>query len=97
MEYPHLAVRVKYKQRFYGSEMARILKGILSELLFGDIGAGIPTYVRSDNSTVVYQVDSANIATDGKRLNGFLESNRDELEQNNWMIIGYVPGVKYFR
>ena len=34
----------------------------------------------------------------GGRLTGFLESNREELEQNNWLIVGYIPGgIKYFR
>ena len=77
---------------FYGFDMARMLKGLLAELLFWDIGAGIPTYVRNDNSTAVYQVDSANAVTNEKRLNSFLESNRGELERDNWLSIGYIPG-----
>ena len=28
----------------------------------------------------------------GGRLNGFLESNREELERDNWLSIGYIPG-----
>ena len=51
----------------------------------------IPTYVRGDKSTVVYQVDSANTETNGGRLNGFLESNRGELDRDNWLLIGYIP------
>ena len=54
---------------FYGSDMARMLKCLLAELLFGNIG-GIPTYARYDNSTVLYQVDSSNTVTGEKRLNG---------------------------
>ena len=34
---------------FYGFDMARMLKGLLAELLFGNIGVAIPTYVRNDN------------------------------------------------
>ena len=61
---------------FYGFDMSRMLKGLLSELLFGNIGAGIPTYARNGNSTLAYQVDSANTVTNGKRLDGFRASNR---------------------
>ena len=49
---------------FYGFDMSRMLKGLLSELMFGNMGAVIPTYVRSDNSNAVYQVDSVNTSTD---------------------------------
>ena len=56
---------------FYGFYMARMLKGLLSELLLGNIGVAIPTYVRKDNPTVLYQVDSVNAVTNEQRLNGF--------------------------
>ena len=72
--------------------MDRMLNGVLSELLFGNVGVEIPTYLRSDNSTVLYQVDSVNIITNGWRLNGFLERNREELEQSNWLGICYIQG-----
>ena len=72
--------------------MARMLKGLLDELLFWNIWVSIPTYVCDDNSTLVYQVDSANTVTNEKRLNGFLGSNREELERNNWLIVGYIHG-----
>ena len=77
---------------FYGSDTVRTLKCLLSELLFGNIGAAIPTYVRNVNSTVAYQVDSSGTVTNGERLNGFIESNREELERNNSHIVGYFPG-----
>ena len=54
----------------------------------------IPTYVRNDNFAAVYQVDSVNTATSGKRLNNFSESNRGELENTEWLSIGYIPGGK---
>ena len=60
----------------------------------------IPTYVGNDNSTVAYQVDSSNTVTKGTRLNGFLESNRGELERErtDWMSGGYIHGgFKYIR
>ena len=56
--------------------MARMLRGLLGELTFGDMGVEIPTYVRNGNSDSLYQVDSVNTATSEKRLNGFLDSNR---------------------
>ena len=77
---------------FYGFDMARMLKGLSADLLFGNIGVAIPTYVRNDNSTAAYHVDSPNTVTDEKRLNGLLESNREELERNNWMSVGYIHG-----
>ena len=73
---------------FYGFDMARMLKCIMAELLLGNIGARIPTFARRDNSTVVYQADSVNTVANGKRLNNFSESNREELEKNNWLVIG---------
>ena len=48
-----LVTRWRYKQAFYGFDMARMLKGQLAELVFGNMGAGIPAYVRSDNSDAV--------------------------------------------
>ena len=50
---------------FYGFDMARMLKGLMAELLFGNIGVGIPTLAINDNSTVVYQVGSVNKVTNG--------------------------------
>ena len=44
--------------------MARMLKGLLAELLFGKMGVVIPTYVRNGNPAVVYHVGSANKVTD---------------------------------
>ena len=43
--------------------MARILGGLLAELTFGYMGAGIPTYVLGDNSDAAYQVGAVNTAT----------------------------------
>ena len=48
---------------FYGCDMARMLKGLLEELIFGNMGSEIPTYVRNDNPDVSYQVDSSNTVT----------------------------------
>ena len=56
--------------------MDRMLKGLFGELMFANIGVGIPAYVRNDNSEAAYQVDAVNTAPNEKRPNGFLESNR---------------------
>ena len=48
---------------FYGFDMARTLKGLMAELIFGNIGVRIPTFARNDNSAVLYQVDSVNTVT----------------------------------
>ena len=56
--------------------MDRMLKGLLAELMFGNTGVAIPTYVRSDNSDAVYQVELVNTVANEKRLDGLLESNR---------------------
>ena len=53
----------KIQAVFYGFDMAMILKGLMGELLFGNIGVGIPTFAGHDNSAVVYQVDSVNAVT----------------------------------
>ena len=69
-----------------------MLKGMLAELTFGNMGVETPTYVRNDNPDALYQVEFVITATKEKRLNGFLESNREGLERNNWLIVGYIPG-----
>ena len=51
---------------FYGFDMARMSKGMLAELTFGNTGVEIPTYVRNDNSDALYPVDSVNTATNAK-------------------------------
>ena len=51
----------------------------ISRIIIYDIGVSIPTYVRNDNSTVAYQVDSDSTVTNAKRLYGFLGGNREEL------------------
>ena len=43
--------------------MERMLKGIMAELIFGNIGVGIPTFARNDNSAVLYKVHSVNTVT----------------------------------
>ena len=48
---------------FYGFDMARMLKGLLAELMFRNMGVEIPTYVRNDNSDSLYKVDPSNTAT----------------------------------
>ena len=58
--------------------MTRISKGLLAEPLLGNTGVGIPTYARDNNSTLAYQVDSANTVTNAKRFNEFLDSNRGD-------------------
>ena len=56
---------------FYGFDTARFLKEMLAELLFGNVGCSINTYVRKDNSDAVYHMDSMNTVTHEKRLSGF--------------------------
>ena len=51
---------------FYGFDMARVLKGLLAELLFGNIGVEIPTYVRNDNRTIIYQVETTKSVSNAK-------------------------------
>ena len=55
---------------FYGLDAARSIKEMLSELLFGNAGWPIITYVGSDNSDAVYHMGSTNTAENEKRLNG---------------------------
>ena len=91
IECPHLVTRGN-TSIVYGFDMARMLKVLLAGLMFGNVGVEIPTYVRNDNSDAVYRADSVNTATNEKRLNGFLESNREALEKNDWLSVGYIPG-----
>ena len=68
-----------------------MLKGLIAGILFGNLWVEIPTYVRNDNSEVVYQAHSINTVTNAKRLNNFLESNRG-FENTERLSIGYIPG-----
>ena len=77
---------------FYGFDVVRMSKCLLGRLLFSNIGKEIPTYVRNDNSTVVYRVDSSNTVTFGARLNGFSKVIEKNWGRNNWPGIGYIPG-----
>ena len=79
---------------FYGSGMGMVLKCLLSELTFGNMGGWveIPTYIRNDNSDASYQVDASNTVTNGARLKAFLESNKEEIRKNNWLAVGYITG-----
>ena len=45
---------------FYGIDMAMAMEGLLEELIFGNTGVGIPTYVHSGSSDALYQAGSAN-------------------------------------
>ena len=56
---------------FYGVDMARVLEGLLGELLFGNIGVAIPTYVRNDNYKILQQAESAKTLSNGKDRMGF--------------------------
>ena len=56
------------------------------------MGVVIPTYVRNDNSNAEYQVDSVNTVASKKRLNGLLEGNREDIEKNSRLSVGYIPG-----
>ena len=47
--------------------------------------------VRSDNSVVVEDVHSINLATRGRRMGGFLESSREELELSGWLTLSHIP------
>ena len=51
------------KALFYGFDMSSMLKGLLAELMSGNMGAVIPTYVRSDNSDAANHVGSVNTVT----------------------------------
>ena len=76
---------------FYGFDMATMSNGHLAELIFGNMGPEIPTYVRNDNSDAAYRADTANILNNEKRLNVFLEINGG-LEQNGRLGVGRIPG-----
>ena len=63
---------VEIQALFYGLGMARMLKGLLAELMLANVGVEIPTYIRIGNSDASHQVSSVNTATGEKLLNGFL-------------------------
>ena len=73
--------------------MEGMLNGVLSEILFGNIGAGIPSYVRNDNADAACQLDSANTVDNEKRINSFVESNRGSRKQQMVDRAVYPGGI----
>ena len=68
-------------------DMARMLHGLLAELIFGNMGAEIPTYVRSDKSDAVYHVVSVNTAAGEKTpewTDRVIEGTREEQLAKRW-------------
>ena len=47
------------------------VKGLLAELLFGNIGVEIPTYVRNDNYKILQQVEPMKTVSGEKDRMGF--------------------------
>ena len=64
---------------------------LISELLFGNGSAYIPTYGRNDNACDVFQVRAIISITYEKRLNWFLESNVEVSYLNDAAIMGFTP------
>ena len=71
--------------------------GVLPELLFGNMGAELPTYGRIDITCAADQVDSPNTVANGKRINGFLESNRGSRKERMLECGVYLGMYKYCR
>ena len=73
--------------------MAMLLKGLLAELLFGNIGVEIPTYVKNDNNNngILQQIEPTGTVSNEKRLNGLLESNRGDRETTLGRSWGIYP------
>ena len=64
---------------FHGLYRALFLKSMLSELLDVDENVDIVARIRNDNSSVVDHVHSIKSVTRGRRLDGFLETNRERM------------------
>ena len=63
LECQHLVTRGEIKELFYACGVATMLPGLSEGLMFGNMGVGIPTYVRNDDSDAVRQGDAVNTAT----------------------------------
>ena len=77
---------------FRGFYTARFLKSMLGELFTGSGNVDIETRVRSDNSSVVENAQPTNTVTKNRRLNGLLESNREELETDRFLGLSHIAG-----
>ena len=77
---------------FRGFDTSRRLKSMLSEMLFCSENVEIGTRIRDDNSCVVEHAHSTNSTEKDRRLNGFLESNREELQTNPWLSLSHIMG-----
>ena len=76
--------------------MEGVLKEILPELLVGDTGLAIQTYVLNDNADALRRADSANSVTIEKRIGGLLERNWGDWERPNGWARGVSRGYRYF-
>ena len=61
-------------------------------LLFWNEKVDIETRSRCDNSSVVGHVHSIYSVTKGRMPNGFLESNSEELDINQWLALSRIAG-----
>ena len=75
---------------------ARFVKSMSAGLMFGNENAQIETGMRNDNSSAVDHVHSIRSVTKDRRSNGFLESNREELETNSWWALSHITGPLNF-
>ena len=53
----------------------------------------IDTIVRNDNPNVVEHARQINSVSKAGVPNGFLESNREELDINKWLALSHIAGV----
>ena len=76
IRYPGLVTKVIDRQHLvtrgvqallYGFDMARMLKGLLEELTFGNMGVELPTYVRYDSPDALYRVYAVSTMANEKR------------------------------
>ena len=74
------------------AEMTRFLKSLLERLLFGCANFDISTRIRNGNSSFIEHARSINSITAERRLNGFLESNREEIGINEWSALSHIHG-----
>ena len=75
---------------FHGVDTARFLQGTLAVLHSGNTNIDIGARIQNDNSIVVAHVLPINSASQERRPNGLLESNREELATNPRTALSHI-------
>ena len=84
---------VEIQAAYRGFDTSRFVKSALSEIMSGNENVEIVARIRNDNPSVVEHVRSINSVSKARRLNGFIEINRNGLGANLRLALSNIMGA----